>query len=619
MTPDGRGALSLLVAWTMFLDSKFQVDLIGLLKELEEIPRSWVKPESLFPGTVEEKIEYDLRTCSFLIRRGELYSFSHQTFYEFFCAQYLFENLSVNPSPLAAEPLATYGSRLVWRTHLAPIVRFLQDMLSVGTSDKVVQLLGLTHQVVGYGGNALTLIRESNQGLPPEIPLGKNLRGCACFAIDLSKRALEHADLSKAALVSPNLQKARLQGSLWVDAACRMNLVYRVAFLHGSDEITIAASNSSFFTWKSAESPPTRSLLNLSDYVHDIAIDPISGRCASSAWDRRIFLWCGASGKLLCEIDGGDAGGGKVALSPNAEFIVGGSGEKGIGLWETAEPNRRLGYWKLDDGVGSVCFGICGRFAAAVSGRALYILVPGRTSVAAKITLNETDEAKGWTSGFGLACAEGGLIAVSVEEGTIWLCKVKNGTVSGRSILSSDVKVGAIYALAFSSDGRFLAAGGPTGVQVLDVRNGHSLMYARLDQAVVKSVAFSSDSKLLLSGGFDGVVRLWHLDGSSPSKALDLGIYCWGADLSGAKFGTEFFREWSLWESWWMGAALRQRMLRCGAVDGSDRQWRATGKLLGTFWWDGEDYENWRRSITWDDKESPRAGARAFEGIVGFT
>ena len=71
-----------------------------------------------------------------------------------------------------------------------------------------------------------------------------------------------------------------------------------------------------------------------------------------------------------------------------------------------------------------------------------------------------------------------------------------------------------MWALAFSSDGRFLAAGdgdqnGPGNVKVWDVSTRQAVASMQADSKVVYSVVFSPDDRLIASAGYDGIIKLW--------------------------------------------------------------------------------------------------------------
>jgi WD40 repeat protein len=80
---------------------------------------------------------------------------------------------------------------------------------------------------------------------------------------------------------------------------------------------------------------------------------------------------------------------------------------------------------------------------------------------------------------------------------------------------------GAIAALAWSGDGRWIAAGGAAPeVNVYDAESGTRVASCKGHTAGIYTVAFSPDSKALAAGGFDGTVRLYEAATGTLIKAF---------------------------------------------------------------------------------------------------
>jgi WD40 repeat protein len=92
-------------------------------------------------------------------------------------------------------------------------------------------------------------------------------------------------------------------------------------------------------------------------------------------------------------------------------------------------------------------------------------------------------------------------------KGTIWLWdrKGKRRKLAGQA--------GAVFALAYSPDGRYLASGGAARViQFWDVGTGRCLLRLPGHTNDVRSLAFHPDGARLASAGLDGTVRLWNVE-----------------------------------------------------------------------------------------------------------
>lgn len=77
-----------------------------------------------------------------------------------------------------------------------------------------------------------------------------------------------------------------------------------------------------------------------------------------------------------------------------------------------------------------------------------------------------------------------------------------------------------IFSLAFSPDGKYLAAGGEDRVvRVWDIATANLLKELKGHRDIVYSLVWSQDSSLISSAGLDGTIRIWDLS-NAPSESL---------------------------------------------------------------------------------------------------
>ena len=102
-----------------------------------------------------------------------------------------------------------------------------------------------------------------------------------------------------------------------------------------------------------------------------------------------------------------------------------------------------------------------------------------------------------------------------------WICRLSEVPSNWNALQQTlEGHSGAIYAVAFSSDGKLVASGSDDGtVKLWDTATG-ALQWTLEDHSgLVNAVAFSSDGKLVASGSHDGTVKLW--DAATGGPAAD--------------------------------------------------------------------------------------------------
>lgn len=224
--------------------------------------------------------------------------------------------------------------------------------------------------------------------------------------------------------------------------------------------------------------------------------------------------------------------GGTIAASSYRASKGDGAGDKGdsgcIQLWDTA--TRRLSTLTLGESdflPNAVAFSPNGKTLAVGSAGSdsvtLWNMATGRVRTTLKREWDFDDDSWSWTNALAFS-PDGKTLAVSGQDyNTGGEGQIRLWDLSGRRPVGTALDgrhEGAFFHVAFSPDGRSIAAGGESGVRLWD-RSNHRVTALRDTVTYTNAVAFSPDSKTLAS-----------CDGSSYEASASTGrggIWLWDA------------------------------------------------------------------------------------------
>jgi sugar lactone lactonase YvrE len=89
-----------------------------------------------------------------------------------------------------------------------------------------------------------------------------------------------------------------------------------------------------------------------------------------------------------------------------------------------------------------------------------------------------------------------------------------------QEVAALPAKAGFVKSLAFSADGKLLASGGYQSLELWDVANGKILRTLKGHRGYVTSVSFMADQKTLASAADDETVKLWNVETGELSTTL---------------------------------------------------------------------------------------------------
>ena len=192
-----------------------------------------------------------------------------------------------------------------------------------------------------------------------------------------------------------------------------------------------------------------------------------------------------------------------VAFSPNGKFLVSGSRDKTVKVWEVESWLEITTLWGHESTVWSVAFSPDGRFLAS-----------GSWDTTVKVW-----EVRGWQEVTTLRGHKDWVFSVAFSPDGKFLASgsgdkmIKVWDVERwQEVTTLKGHKDWVFSVAFSPDGKFLASGSKDKtVKVWEVGSWQGIVTLKGHELWVRSVTFGLDGKFLVSGSWDKTVKVWEV------------------------------------------------------------------------------------------------------------
>jgi WD40 repeat protein/serine/threonine protein kinase len=319
-----------------------------------------------------------------------------------------------------------------------------------------------------------------------------------------------------------------------------------VAFSHdgrllasGSQDGTVTIWDA--ITWRSIQSW----VAHQNHHVRSVHFSPDSQCLATAGWDGTARVWDVRTGRALFTLQGrSNRHFNRVVFSSDGRLLASDGADHDVELWDARTGELRSKLQGHPVSVTGLAFSPDGRLASAGS-QAIAVNL-GDQALGRLVSVGSRAQAVSiWHPGRGrelvsfcgqegllfsvafspdgrLLAAAGGRSLLSGCPGaiTVW------DTAKGQEFLRLRGHTNMVFSVAFSPDGRRLAsASEDMRVKVWDLKTGKEALTLHGHRGAVREVAFSPDGHLLASAAEDGAVRIWDatpLAGTSGEEPLTL-------------------------------------------------------------------------------------------------
>jgi WD40 repeat protein len=285
------------------------------------------------------------------------------------------------------------------------------------------------------------------------------------------------------------------RGDLSIELAGHTSQITSLAYSPDGRWLASASYDKSIRLWRPDDPAPIRELNAHSQWVMDGQFHPKGGRFASAGNDFSIILWDAERGLPLRTLLGHESGVEAVAWSRDGSRLVSAGRDRTARVWNPADGSALHVLRGHPDELHAVAVAADGRtLAAGVNDGSIWIwnIASGQLLQALRGHSSAVETLE--------FSSDGGLLASGSADTTIRLWNASTWKEERTLPRQSAQAWDRVNDLAFSPDGRWLAAATFETLVLWDLRGGIAPRRLRGPGQGFQSVAFSADSKRLAAG-----------------------------------------------------------------------------------------------------------------------
>jgi len=257
------------------------------------------------------------------------------------------------------------------------------------------------------------------------------------------------------------------------------------------------------------------------DWVSSVAFSPDGRTLVSGGFDMAVKLWDVGNGSMRLSFAGVGSWVYCVAFSPDGRTVASGGydADGSIKLWDVANAHRLSSLTEGTRGITHLAFSGDGRILASGSSQMvkLWDMKTRRELLTVSNSpiendLSPTTRGAHLNIGFSVAFSpDGRILAAGGTDKVVIICDVSNG----RKIRTLGGHTNPVSYAAFNADGRILASGSRSSVTVWDVKAGRLLRTLTRSHTEYEEVemcgafALSANASTVAAGGYNGTITIW--------------------------------------------------------------------------------------------------------------